>query len=384
MQRGIGVWDALGFNKNAQLFVNGNIACGNTQHRLLGGLDMSHRDYYADWMQFAALGDSAFNIYNPQYGMVASAEIPQWDRSLDIRERGVHYNNSYTGLYLQDEIGFFSNRLRLTLAGRYTTNRYINPYSGTTSDGKFTPRAGISWSLAPNTSLYALYDQVFLGNPGTDWQGDNFKPLTGENMELGVKRDWCNGRWNSALSIYRITNNNLLTTDLEHPDPVTGQFIYSRTTGQQQVQGVEFDARGELADGLVVVANYAYTDARITRDADPEVVGNRVAGATTHIQNTWLSYSLHCGDQSSIRFSLGYQLQAGRSSWFVWDNTEQDLPDYFRLDGGLGYSHQQFSVNLVVNNLLNDYLFSGAPYGGLYYWQTEPGRNCRLTAFYRF
>lgn len=384
MQRGISIWDALGFNKNAQFFVNGKAQTGGITHSLLGGLDMSHKDYYADWNQGAALGDSTFNIYNPQYGTVAAADIPQWDRSQDIRERAVRYNNSYVGLYVQDEISFFENKLRLTLAGRYTSNKYINPYSGTTDDSKFTPRVGLSWTILENLATYAVYDEVFLANPGTDWQGKNFAPQEGVSLEWGIKKDWFGGRWNTTASVYQITRNNVLTADLEHPDPVTGQFIYSRQNGQHQTRGVEFDLRGELLENLELILNYAYTDARITKDANPEVVDNQVAGATKHIQNAWLNYRIATGKLEGLRFSLGYQYQSGRSSWYVFDGTENGLPNYFRLDGGIGYQTGKFGVNLLVNNLLDKYLYSGAPYYGVYYWQTEPLRNFRVSITQRF
>ena len=384
MQRGISVWDALGVNKTSQMFLNGKVITGPITHHLLAGIDMSHKDYYADWNQGAALGDSTFNIYNPEYGTVAASEIPQWDRSQDVRERGVRYNNSYNALYFQDEISLLENRLRVTLAGRYTSNKYINPYSGTSEDGKFTPRAGLSYSITKNTSAYFIFDQAFLANPGSDWQGNNFKPITGDNLEVGVKRDWFNGKWNSVLSAYQITKNNILTTDLEHAHPTTGQFIYSKQTGQQQIKGVELDIKGELIKNLGVVINYAYTDAKITKDSDPEVVGNRVAGSTTHIQNTWLNYRIDKGALNGIKLSVGYQYQSGRSSWFVWDNSEKSLPDYFRLDGGIGYQRDKFNINVNVNNILDEYLYSGAPYGGMFYWQTEPGRNYRMTVGYRF
>jgi iron complex outermembrane receptor protein len=384
MQRGISIWDALGINKNGQVFINGRVKTGGITHTLLGGLDMNHKDYYADWNQGAALGDSTFNIYDPQYGTVAAANIPQWDRSQDIHERGVRYNNSYNGIYVQDELAFFSNKLRVTIAGRYTTAKSINPYDGSTTDSKFTPRAGLSFSVTENTVAYFVYDQAFVANPGLDWERKSFDPITGDNIEAGLKKDWFNGTWNSVLSVYQITKNNVLTTDLEHPDPVTGQFVYNRQTGQQRVQGIEVDIRGQVLRNLEVIINYAYTDAIITKDSDPEITGNRVPGATRHLQNTWLNYRIGNGPLQGLRISLGYQYQAGRSSWYVFDGSENALPDYFRLDGGIGYSKNKFSVNVIVNNILNEYLFSGAPYGSMFYWQTEAPRNSRITFAYRF
>lgn len=392
LQRGISIWDAFGTNKAAQMFVNGKIATGKVVHQILGGVDMSLRDYYADWNQGALLGDTTFNIYKPQYGRLLASEIPQWDRSQDIRERGVRYNNGYNAVYLQDEISLFANKLRLTLAARYTSNKYINPYSGTSTDSKLTPRLGASYSITRNSSAYFVYDQAFLANPGSDWQGRNFDPVTGNNIEIGLKKDWMNHKWNSVISAYRITKNNILTVDPDHPIYTrdengnlveTGQF-YNKQTGQQQIQGIEVDVKGELVRNLGVIFNYAYTDAEVTKDSDPEVVGNKVAGATKHIQNLWLNYSLANGYLQGLRFSVGYQYQAGRSSWYVFDGSENSLPDYFRLDAAVGYASRNFSVNLNINNVLNKYLYSGAPYGDMFYWQTEPGRNARLTVGYKF
>lgn len=384
MQRGISIWDALGLNKTGQMFLNGEAQTGFIAHKLLLGVDMGHKDYYADWNQGAALGNGNFNIYKPVYGTVATADIPQWDRTKDIRERGVRYNNAYRSLYAQDELAFFNNKLRLTLAGRYTTNKDMNPYSGSTNNSKFTPRAGLSYTLHRSAAAYFVYDQSFVSNFGADWKGRSFDPQTGNNLEVGIKKDWFGGKWNSAVSAYQITRNNVLTTDLEHPNPTTGQFSFQRQSGQQQTKGVEVDIKGELARNLEAVINYAFTEATITKDSDPKIIGNQVAGATKHIQNSWISYKVTDGKFAGFRVSLGYQVQAGRSSWFVFDHSENALPDYFRLDGGISYQTAKFGVNFNVNNITNKYLFSGAPYGGTFYWQTEPGINSRITVSYKF
>jgi iron complex outermembrane receptor protein len=384
MQRGISIWDALALNKTGQMFLNGQIVSGAVTHKVLFGVDMGNKDYYADWNQGAALGDSNFNIYQPVYGTIAAGDIPQWDRSKSIRERGVRYNNSYSSFYAQDEIELFNNRMRLTLAGRFTTNKNVDAYSGTTDDNKFTPRLGLSYSIDKSTSAYFVYDESFVANYGTNWQGKSFDPLTGVNLEAGLKKDWFNGKWNSTVSVYQITRNNVLTTDLEHPNPNTGQFTYQRQTGQQRTKGVEVDVKGEITRNLEAVVNYAFTEAKVTKDTDPKIVGNQVAGATKHIQNTWLSYKIRDGLLSGLRFSLGYQYQSGRSSWYIFDNSENSLPDYFRLDGGISYQTSKFDVNFNVNNITNKYLYSGAPYGSMIYWQTEPGINTRLSVFYKF
>ena len=383
MQRGLSIWDALSFAYYGQIFLNGSVQTGQVRHRILGGINLNRKQYFADWNQAGLLGDSTFNFLNPVYGTVLAADFPVWDRSKNIRERGVEYGQSVRSAYIQDEVGFFRNKLRLTIAGRLTSAKDYDAYSGTTDDSKFTPRVGLSQTITKNTSAYLLYDQAIVPNPGANWEGKSFDPVTGDNFELGLKRDWFDSKWNSTLAAYRIVRNNVLTADLEHTNGA-GQFVYSRQSGQQQVNGIELDIKGEIIDNLEVILNYAYTDATITKDSDESVVGNQVAGATKHIQNTWLGYYFRHGAIRGLKLSLGYQYQAGRSSWYNFDNSEQSLPDYFRLDGAISYQKDRFGIYLNVNNLLDEFLYSGAPYYGYYFWQTEPKRNARVSVFYKF
>ncbi|WP_255697818.1 TonB-dependent receptor [Fulvivirga ligni] len=66
------------------------------------------------------------------------------------------------------------------------------------------------------------------------------------------------------------------------------------------------------------------------------------------------------------------------------ESNESVLPDYFRLDGALSWQNDDIRVGLNVNNILNEYLYSGASYRSEYYWQTEPGTNFRLNVAYTF
>jgi iron complex outermembrane receptor protein len=68
----------------------------------------------------------------------------------------------------------------------------------------------------------------------------------------------------------------------------------------------------------------------------------------------------------------------------IYDKSENPLPDYFRLDAGIGYTSNKFSINLNVNNVLDKYLFTGGPSGDIFYWQAEPKRNARVSVGYKF
>ncbi|XHR95062.1 hypothetical protein ACFJIV_33345 [Mucilaginibacter sp. UC70_90] len=42
--------------------------------------------------------------------------------------------------------------------------------------------------------------------------------------------------------------------------------------GQTKTKGIEFDARGEIITGLSLMVNYAYTDSKISKDTDPQML----------------------------------------------------------------------------------------------------------------
>ncbi|WP_128544462.1 TonB-dependent receptor [Larkinella soli] len=381
LYRNTSIWDAFNEGKFAQVFVNGEVVTGSVTHRILAGLDLGSKKYIADWNQSFPLYDSTtvFNINNPNYYLPARL-LPNFDRSRSLQNRaGTNVlSQSYSGLYLQDELRFWQDRIRLTLAGRITTAR-DSQYGAGTDETVFTPRVGLSGSLDKHTSLYALYDQAFVPQSGVDARGRAFDPITGNNLEAGLKRDWAEGRWNSTVSVYQITKNNVLTSDPANPN-------YSIQLGQTRTSGVEADVQGQILPGMNLVLNYAYTDSKITKDTQSENVGTPVPGFAKHVTNAWLSYRLASGPLQGLGLSLGYQGQLERQPWGLTAGTASKLPDYFRADGTISWQNRRFSIALNVNNLFDAYLYSGAFYSwsNYYYWQAEAPRNFRLSMGVRF
>lgn len=375
--RNMGIWDAKNEGKYAQAFVNGKFNTGAVVHNILAGLDYGDKNYIADFSQSLPVnGKNIFNIYHPVHNMTPD-EFPVFNRSIRLKDRpgASRLSQKVLGVYVQDELHFWNDRLRLTLAGRFTSSK-DEEYGAGVSESQVTPRVGLSVSVDKNTSVYALYDQAFVPQTGKDKNDKKFNPVTGHNIEAGVKRDWFNGKWNSTVSVYQITKNNVLVTDPE-------DTRFSIQLGQTKTRGVEADVRGEVVKGLNLVLNYAFTESFISKDPDSKNAGNATPGTTKHINNGWLSYQLP-GKLKGFAVASGYQWQMGRSSWFVFDGSEASLPSYFRLDGAISWHKGHYGINLNVNNLLDQYLYSGSPYGNYFYWQTEASRNFRLTLQYRW
>lgn len=380
--RSVSNWDASNVSKYGQLFLNGEEQTGKVHHRILAGLDYGDKKYLADWNQSHNLDiPESFNIYRPTYGSPANG-YPNFDRSKSLAERAGIYGTlaqTYMGVYVQDELGFFENRLRLTIAGRFTYAK-DNQYNTITSDNKVTPRFGLSASIDKNTSVYALYDQTFLPQTGVLRSGGRIKPISGNNLELGFKRDWLGGKWNTTLAIYRILKNNQLSPD---PSNAAGQNFVLQL-GQTQTEGIEFDLRGEIAPGLSLIANYALTDSKVTKETSDAKVGDKIAGYAKHNANAWLTYKNQKGVLKGTGFSAGFNYQGDRTTWSWAATGYGELPDYFKLDGGIYWENNRINITANVFNVLNTYLYTGAAYGTYYYWQAEPGRNSRIGLTYKF
>ncbi|GAA4337767.1 hypothetical protein GCM10023149_47400 [Mucilaginibacter gynuensis] len=406
MRRNLNISEELAINKNAQVSIMGDIATGPVVHRVMAGIDMGNLKTWGDFssVQLADLqlaGNATFNIYNPVYGIPA-ANIPVFDRSRSIQNRSgsnaYATNLTYTGAYLQDELRFLNGDLRLTLAGRFTNAVTVGKNNGTqVSDNVFSPRFGLSYSITKDFSAYSLFDQSFLPQAGADFNGNIFKPVRGNNLEFGLKKDWFGGKWNTTAAVYKITKKNVLTQDPDHIDAIQNWRIQ---LGEIQSKGIEFDINGEIVKGLNVVLNYAYTDARVTKDktVDPakNLEGSHVANSVNHITNGWLSYRYTKPHALLNGFGVsgGYQLQLGR---YTGTNARTpNLPDYIRYDAGISYEKGKISVSALVNNLLNRRLLTQGSYTAIdpakvtptnvsyYTYIYEMPRNGRLTVTYRF
>lgn len=398
--RGIGLWDAKSDMTLGQAFLNGTFNTAGIRHRVLAGIDAANKNYYADWAQghdLDTLG-ALFDPYHPTYGVPVNG-YPNFDRTAPIEERAVRaggiQKQRYTSIYIQDELAFFREKLRLTLAGRYTDVSQVYGVGVEYSKAqRFTPRVGLSYSITPALSAYGVFDQAFTPQAGRLFNGGAIKPITGNNMEIGLKKNWFEDRWSTTLAVYRIVKKNELTADLANSTP---SQPYSMVLGEKVARGVEFDARGTIAPGFTAIANYAFTEAYVTKVAAGAVgytVGQMLPGYAKHTSNAWLTYELQKGTLQGLGFSGGFTSLMGRHTG--WSTEGQQLPDYFKLDGGISYTKNRYRVAVNVFNILDKYLFSGSysamptVYGDwstaaeAYYYQSEPPRNVRLSVTYSF
>ncbi|WP_316752624.1 TonB-dependent siderophore receptor [Pedobacter gandavensis] len=376
------IYDSNKYNVfSTQAYLNGAFKTGNIGHQFIAGIDVNRKSSRS-WDTWAtATTIYPLSISNPVYSdVILNNGIGgnfESENNVSATANKIHRTLNYISLYAMDEISLLDEKLLISLGLRLTaSDGKTNDYGqqSQSKDWALTPRLGINYSLSNSSSLYFLYDQTFLPQAGISADGKMLKPLKGKSYEVGAKKDWANGGWNTTLSLYNIYRNRLITAD------PTSNLLYQ--TGESQSKGIEFDLKGRIAKGANVIFNYAYTDSKIIKDdLHPANIGMATPNRVKHIQNTWVNYLLPIEKLEGFTVSLGYQLLMGRTER-IPNTTPDKLNDIFRLDTGLGWSNQKYNINLLVNNVLNSKIYSTAwrnKTGDMYYWVQQAPVNARLS-----
>lgn len=376
------VYDAMRYDIfSAQSFLQGKFVTGKIKHSFVSGIDYNYKENSTIDTWETATTRYPLSISNPVYAPVidnngiGGSFVSENEIDTDLNKTNTRL--SYISTHVADELAFLNNKLKMTMGIRltqaYGSSLEYGSAPASSSDVVLTPRAGINYAFNESFSMYGLYDNSFLPQAGVAFDGTPLKPLHGRNMEVGIKKDWNRGAWNTTFSVYQIRRNRIILNDA-----VSNQLYQ---TGETESKGVEFDLRGRIAKGLNMITNYAYTDSKITKDdKNPDMVGIPTPNRVKHIHNTWINYALPIKANSGFSISAGYQFLAGRAERFSRADA-QTLMDIFRVDGGIGYANGKINVQILINNIVDKKMYNTGwrnRAGDMYYWVQQAPRNYRL------
>ncbi|MBW4698917.1 MAG: TonB-dependent siderophore receptor [Aphanocapsa lilacina HA4352-LM1] len=309
---------------------------GSVDHTVLFGLELGK---FTNAVTFSSRGEAGvIDIFQPPpYALAVNPLLPV--------SSSFTPTNSF-GVYLQDQVSF-SESFKLVLGGRYDTVSapLTNLLTGSVSPSEgqaFSPRVGLLYKPAPEVSLFANFNQSFAPTTGVSIAGTPFVPTRGSGYEVGAKADLLAGRLFANLALYKIARTNVLTADPTSPS-------FSIQVGEQESQGVEFDITGEILPGWNVIATYAYTDAKISRD-NTFAVGNRLPTAPLHGGSFWSSYRAPDGPLEGWGIGAGVFVVGERFG----DLTNSYVaPGYTRVDAALYYRRGWLNAAINFKNLLD-------------------------------
>lgn len=285
----------------------------------------------ADWYDEKSLlhsrilrsGVPSLSLSNPVYGSGAGDAA----RAALLPFTTTDTRTKRKGAYLQDQISV-SNALLLVAGVRYdkfddgVTTSTGGTVSGrsTYSDSDVTFRGGAIFKPRPDVSLYASWSQSFEPQAAADQSSDAggpFAPVTGNQLEGGVKTQLFAGRLQANAAVYRIVRKNILQVD-PAKEPINGVDQLA-PIGEVTSKGFEIDLTTDITPDWVLLVNYGYNDTKITGTAEGQAVtnavGDRFANAPKHKVGFWTRYQVPAigaafafgGEHVSRRISLSGQ-----------------------------------------------------------------------------
>jgi len=287
-----------------------------------------------------------------------------------------------------------SKRLHAILGARYINMKSTSlTYSLDQASGDFvqsgswnmagdalTPNAAVVWDFADTLSLYGTYSKTREFPGGVTITGDFLPPISGRNLEIGIKGEFYDGRLNASLSAYQIDRTGVPI----YVGFVNGLYVYE-PGGAQRSKGIEFDISGEILPGLQIVGGYTYNH---NHNFDDDQQWNTATPA--HILRLWASYAA----TEKLELSGGVNWQSDnyvRGSVSIYD--QSTTPWTIIREENFNYTQNAYAVvnarisyavtpkitaSLNANNIFDKTYYStvGSSAGGNFYG--EP-RNVMLT-----
>jgi iron complex outermembrane receptor protein len=325
--------------------LQGNLTTGALSHQLLLGVDWNRQTENKNE------ADDAYNTpidaYAPVYGHVLNP-------TLIARPENVQRQS---GLYVQDQMKWGN---WIFIAG-LRHDRAVNSLAGQSDDrtSDTTKRLGVMYQLGGGWTPYISYAESFSPVSGTNASGQRFKPLEGEQIEVGVKYAPSGGTTQFTAAVYDLKEKNQKVADPTNPDN-------SLQVGQTRNKGLELEYKARVATAFDLTAHYNYTD------VDP-----LLENLPRHQAAVWGVYRFSIGGVRGFSAGAGYRwLSSFR------DGTGPEVPAAGVVDALLAYDSQDWRYALNISNLADKKYMSTCLARGDCWWATR--RNVVLSATYRF
>lgn len=375
--------------------VIGHIDTGPFQHTLVSGVDYRNVNQSRD-MAYDFTPVQSINIWNPVYNVVHPNYGSNSPDRLYFYQYPVSWNQ--VGVYFQDQIKI--GKISILIGGRqdwygYDYKRYSGNQTPSSvkpiamaehtkeSGSAFTWRAGIVYKFDFGLSPYFGYSTSFNPQYGsTVADGSAAKPLTGDQMEVGLKYLIPHSDVLLTAAAYHIKEHHYLISDPNDLD-------FSADAGTVVSKGVELSAHANVTKDLRLTASYTYNETRVTKSdtivtrydiygnelGDVSEQGKYVSGLPRNMVNVFADYTL----PRSIFHGLGVNFGV-RYIGFTYadDSNSFKAPPYTLFDVGAHYDFGDLSprlhglkMSLAMSNLTNKRYFGSCAVTQCYYGQAR-------------
>ena len=399
-------------NNSFNTYFNFNFNTGILKHKLLVGYDYFISEQKAGSSSISAQGylskdkTKVVNTYTTTANVLAGSvqtpttNVPVFDLYDPIagnaykdiskyiwKQNALNPYEEYShGVYVQEQIDISIVKLLIGLRQEWFTETLNKETTKEISrqTSAFIPRVGLVVEASENINLYSTWVKGFQPQGANiqsdpDRYGGPFDYMKSELYEVGLKTEWFNKRLSATLAIFKITQENSL-----EQSPKAGKADW-RVPVDEESNGFELDVAGQILPNFSVVANYAYTDARIVKLKEEGAIKDlNVQRPSTprHAANLWTKYIFENGSLKGLGAGIGVSYASERLGQVGRRATAASYPDYTLLNAVLYYKVKDVQLQLNVNNVLNrTYWISG--YDNLRNFPGAP-RNINASVTYRF
>lgn len=243
----------------------------------------------------------------------------------------VYTENKFSGVALSDTLGFFDDRLLLTLGARWQRVKVTDWSDGVKGktgydEEKVSPSGGLLFKATDKLSLYANYmeglSQGKIAPSISRNEDEIFPPFISRQVEVGAKYDA--GAFAVTAAVFRIKQPAYETNS------VTNLF---GPNGKRQNTGVELSAFGELLKGVRLLGGVMYIDSKLKDTTNGAWNGNR-APATP-------KYNVNLGAEWDVPGLEGLTLTSRgihSSSQYLDQSNVKEIDAWNRIDVGARYA----------------------------------------------
>ena len=261
-------------------------------------------------------------------------------------------------------------------------------------DNAFSPKVGLVYQPLKDMSLFASYSNSFTPNTGNTFNNEALDPSIIDQYEAGIKTDFWKGMLSTNVTVYQITNDNLVQTAAFKADGITPNTdtTLKVLSGETKSKGVEIDVTARPLEGLSIIAGYSYNDMRYTNTSGKEgsfVEGDRVARTPKNTANLSFFYTLPTGilkglSVGAIGNYIGDRIGGWNNQYYyetIFDPAtglpfiDESVPDkpkplksttltiqdreiplegYVTIDTSIGYTWKKFSILCRLSNITNE------------------------------
>lgn len=329
------------------------------RHTVLAGFDFQRATTNRKTAYGAA---TPLNLYDPVYGTFTPPDPSTYVESPENTVR-------QSGFYLQDQITF-DERWIAVLGLRHDTARNSTEGSASQTDRALTKRLALMYKADNGVHPYVSWSESFKPEIGLDFNDNPFKPLEGEQIELGLKYQPAENGGYITAALYDLREKNRKV-----PDPVNPSNQIQ--VGEARSRGIELEALLQLDYATDLIAGYSYTDTKVLKGSTADE-GKRLPSVPEHLASLWLQHRFAIGGKPG--FIAGAGVRYIGSSWDGRDALK--TPGYTLVDAMFGYQSGPWNFALNLNNLTDKTYYTTCLARGDCFVGTK--RSVVATVGYRF